>query len=43
VIVHNSININKINNHISPQLIEHRKDQDDVGNTCPGLGRGQNW
>ena len=35
----NSININnKMNNHLSPQAIEHNKDHDIFGNPGPGLG-----
>jgi len=30
VIVNNSTNIIKANNHISPQLIEHKKDNDHI-------------
>jgi hypothetical protein len=33
--VNNSTNINKTNNHLSPQFIEHKKDE--VGNTGPVL------
>ena len=36
--VSNSFNINKTNNHLSPQIIEHIKDHlHDVWNACPGL------
>ena len=38
----NSININKTNNHLSSQLIEHDKkkgQRHDVGNPGPGLGQ----
>jgi len=36
--VNNSTNINKMNNHLSPQLIEHKKNQwHDFGNPGAGL------
>jgi hypothetical protein len=43
VIVNNSININKANNHLSFQIIEHKKyDMTyNVGNPDPDLGRAQ--
>jgi hypothetical protein len=42
ILVNNSTNINKSNNHISPQLNEHKKTVIyDVGNPCPGLGEAQ--
>ena len=39
--VNNVININKMNNHLSSQIIEHKKDHEneDLG---PGLGQAQN-
>ena len=38
--VNNSININKTNNHVSPQLIDHKKTTAyDIGNTVLGLGQ----
>ena len=47
--VDNSMNLNKMNNHLSPQLIEHKKKKDydtsrrssGVGNTGPDLGQAQ--
>jgi hypothetical protein len=39
--VNNSTNINKMNNHLSSQLIEHKKRLwNDVGNSVPVLGHG---
>jgi len=40
--VNNSTNINKSNNHISPQLKNIKKTVIyDVGNPCPALGEAQ--
>ena len=41
--VNNFININKKNNDLSPQLIEHKKDHmtNDVGKPDPDLGQVQ--
>ena len=36
--VDNSINLNKMNNHLSPQLIEHKKKDHDIWQS-PGLGQ----
>jgi len=38
--VYNSTSLNKKNNHLSPQIIEHKKKPTtyDVGNPGPGLG-----
>ena len=42
IMVNNSTNINKINNHLSPQLIKHKKNTTyDVENPGPHLGRAQ--
>ena len=43
MMVNNPININKTNNHLSPQITEHKKGQDiyDVGNTGSGLRQGK--
>ena len=40
-LVNNFTNINKTNNHPSPQVTEHRQNTTtyDVGNQGPGLGR----
>jgi len=38
VIVNNSTNINKTNNHLPPQIIKHKKTTSfSVGNPGPGL------
>jgi hypothetical protein len=39
------ININKTNNHISPQIIEHITNTTiyDAGNTGPGLGQANKY
>jgi hypothetical protein len=38
--VNKSTNINKTNNHLSPQIIEHNKTTSyDVVNPVPGLGQ----
>jgi len=40
--VNNSTNINKSNNYLSPQIIEHKKiTTNDIGNPCPGWGQAQ--
>ena len=40
--VNNSTNINKTNNQLSPELTEHKKDNDIcIGNLGPGLGQAQ--
>ena len=39
--LNNSNNINKINNHILHQLIEHKNTTYDVGNSGTGLGNPQ--
>ena len=40
LMVNNSTNINKTNNHLSPQLIEYKKiTTDEVGNLGPCLGQ----
>ena len=41
--VNNSTNINKMNNHISPQLIKHKQKTMiyDIGNPGPGLRQAQ--
>ena len=40
--VKNPSNINKTNNYISPQIIEHKKTTTyDVGNPRPGMGQTQ--
>jgi hypothetical protein len=43
--VKNSTNINKTNNHISPQIIEHITNTTiyDAGNTGPGLGQANKY
>jgi ribosomal protein L18 len=44
--VNNSNNINKTNNHISPQIIEHKKDHDIIyvdGNPGSGLGQAHKY
>jgi hypothetical protein len=43
VMVNNFTNINKTNNHLSPQSIEHKKKTMiyDVGNPGPSLGQAQ--
>ena len=42
--VNSSTNINKTNNHLSPQFTEHKKKHTtyDVGNPSPSLRRAQN-
>jgi len=40
--VNNSTNISKINNHISTQIIEHKKMTYGAGNTFLGLEQAQN-
>jgi len=43
--VNNSTNINKTNNYLSPQFIEHLKKKTttyDIGNPSPGLEQTQN-
>ena len=38
VMVNNSTNINKTNNHLLPQVIEHQKNPTySIGNLCHGL------
>ena len=41
--VNNSTDINKTNNHLSPQLIEHKNKNMtyDIGNLSPYLGKAQ--
>jgi hypothetical protein len=40
--VNNSININKVNNHLKPSLTEHEKNMTyDLGNSSPCLGQAQ--
>ena len=41
--VNNSININKMNNHLSPRIIDHNKQTTtyNVRNPGPGLGQAQ--
>jgi hypothetical protein len=39
MMINNSTNINKMNNHLSPQLIEHKTTTYDVGNPSPDLGQ----
>jgi hypothetical protein len=39
VVVNNFTNINKTNNHLSPQIIEYEKEY--VGNPGPSLGKAQ--
>ena len=43
IMINNSTNINKINNHLSPQLIKHKKKPTtyDVENPGHHLGRAQ--
>ena len=42
--VNSSTNINKTNNHLSPQFTEHKKNHTtyDVGNPSPSLRQAQN-
>ena len=41
--VNNSTNINKMNNHLSPHIIDHKKDHEwwHMANKNPGPGFGQ--
>jgi hypothetical protein len=42
--VNSSTNINKTNNHLSPQITEHKKTtRYDNRNVCPGLGQTNIW
>jgi hypothetical protein len=44
VIVNNSNTIYRTNNHLSPEITEHKKTTTyDVGNSAPCFGQAQNW